>query len=49
MAELYHCTDRFLRGARSRGVAVTGAGTVLRQVSQSCWREALGSPVLVQV
>jgi hypothetical protein len=37
------------RGARSRGVADVGRGAVLRQASQACWREALGSRVLVQV
>ena len=37
------------RGARSRGVARVGRGAVLQQASQACWREALGSPVLVQV
>src|SRR5689334_19382070 len=33
------------RGARSRGVADAGRGTVLRQVSQACWWEALRRPV----
>src|SRR5215218_6243395 len=37
------------RGARSRGVARVGRGAVLQQASQACWREALGSLVLVQV
>jgi hypothetical protein len=37
------------RGAHSRGVADVGRGAVLQQASQACWREALGSPVLVQV
>jgi hypothetical protein len=36
-------------GARSRGVADVGRGAVLPQASQACWREALGSRVLVQV
>ena len=37
------------RGARSRGVADVGRGAVLQQASHAGWREALGSPVLVQV
>jgi hypothetical protein len=36
-------------GARSRGVADVGRGAVLQQASHAGWREALGSPVLVQV
>ena len=37
------------RGARSRGVARVGRGAVLQQASHAGWREALGSPGLVQV
>src|SRR5215218_7030636 len=37
------------RGARSRGVADVGRGAVLQQAAHAFWREALGSPVLVQV
>src|SRR5215218_5121315 len=37
------------RGPRSRGVADVGRGAVLQQASHAGWREALGSPVLVQV
>jgi hypothetical protein len=37
------------RGARSRGVADVGRGAVLQQASHAGWREALGSPGLVQV